>query len=60
MCYLGAPFEHDVFVSYAHAESETGAPLLVKWSHHFADRITQFLETRFNPGQTSGSRIANT
>jgi TIR domain len=57
MCYIGAPFEHDVFVSYAHAEKDTGAPLLLRWSHHFVDRITEFLETYFNPGQSVGSRI---
>jgi hypothetical protein len=57
MCYVGAPFEHDVFVSYAHAKKETGASLLMKWSHHFADRITAFMETRFNPGQPADARI---
>jgi hypothetical protein len=57
MCYIGPPFEHDVFVSYAHAEEETGSALLLKWSHHVIDRITNLLKTRFNPLQGPGSHI---
>lgn len=57
MSYVGAPFKHDVFISYARAEKDTGSDLLVKWSHHVASRIISFLNTRFNPGQPDEARI---
>jgi hypothetical protein len=45
LCYVGEPFEYDVFVSYAHAENETGASLLRDWSKQVAGRLRDRLAT---------------
>lgn len=49
MSYVGAPFEHDVFISYARAERETGSELLLRWNLNFADQIIQRLKTAAGP-----------
>jgi hypothetical protein len=41
LSYVGEPFDYDVFVSYVHAENETGASLLRDWSKHVASALTQ-------------------
>ena len=50
MSYVGEPFEYDVFVSYAHAENETGATILRDWSKHVACKLRDRLATALNPG----------
>jgi hypothetical protein len=47
LSYVGDPFDYDVFVSYAHAEVETEAPLVREWSRHVAERLRQLLATAF-------------
>lgn len=48
MPYVGEPFEYDVFVSYAHADVETEAPLIRNWSKHVAGRLRDLLATALN------------
>ena len=48
MSYVGKPFDYDLFVSYAHAEAETKAPLIRDWSRHAAGRIQELLATALN------------
>ena len=40
LSYVGQPFDYDVFVSYAHAEAETKAPLIRDWSRGVAYALT--------------------
>jgi hypothetical protein len=46
--YVGEPFEYDVFVSYAHAKTETGTPLIRNWSKHVAGRLRDLLASGLN------------
>ena len=39
LSFVGEPFDHDVFVSYAHAERETDSPLIRDWSRRLAERL---------------------
>jgi hypothetical protein len=56
--YVGKPFDYDLFVSYAHAEAETKAPLIRDWSRHNAGRIRELLATALNVGcDLSGSEV---
>nr|WP_295832735.1 toll/interleukin-1 receptor domain-containing protein [uncultured Azospirillum sp.] len=48
MSYVGEPYEYDVFVSYARAEKETGAPLLMNWSQHVARTLRMQLASVLN------------
>jgi hypothetical protein len=48
LSYVGEPFDYDVFVSYAHAEVETKAPLIRDWSRHVAGRLRALLATALN------------
>jgi TIR domain len=48
LSYVGKPFDYDMFVSYAHAEAETKAPLIRDWSRRVADRIRELLATALN------------
>jgi hypothetical protein len=48
MSYVGEPFEHDVFFSYARAESATEAKLLVDWSRHVIGALRDWLATALN------------
>ena len=57
MSYVGEPFEYDVFVSYAHAENETGAAMLRDWSKHVADRLRDRLATALNPDAKPSSAV---
>src|SRR5215467_11135017 len=58
MSYVGAPFDYDLFVSYAHAEAETKAPLIRNWSRHCAGRIRELLATALNVEcDLSGSEV---
>lgn len=59
MSYVGEPFEYDVFVSYAHAETETGAALMRDWSQRLAGRLGDLLAAALNPtvGPDSAVRL---
>jgi hypothetical protein len=57
LSYVGEPFEYDVFVSYAHAENETGAVMLRDWSKHVAGRLRDRLATALNPDAESSSAV---
>jgi hypothetical protein len=57
MSYVGPPFDYDLFVSYARAETVTKDPLLLKWSHYVADRISDCLRHKFDPGQPEATKI---
>ena len=57
MSYVGEPFEYDVFVSYAHAEAETGAKLIRDWSKQVAGRLRDLLATALNPTVDAGSAV---
>jgi len=58
LSYVGKPFDYDVFVSYAHAERETEAPLIRNWSRHIAGRLGDLLATALNiEGDSPGSKI---
>jgi hypothetical protein len=48
LSYVGTPFDYDVFVSYAHAEAETKAPLTRDWSRYVAGRLRDLLATALN------------
>jgi hypothetical protein len=39
MSYVGAPFDHDVFVSYAHGVTRGNASPLKRWSHSLVDEL---------------------
>jgi hypothetical protein len=39
MSYVGAPFDHDVFVSYAHGVTRGNASSLKRWSHSLVDEL---------------------
>jgi hypothetical protein len=47
--YVGDPFEYDIFVSYAHAESATETPLIREWSQYVAGRLRDRLASALNP-----------
>lgn len=65
MAYVGAPFDHDIFVSYSHGADADGEPLLKDWSVAFvraleaelrADReyrntLSMFLDAHDRPGR---------
>ena len=57
MSYVGEPFEYDVFVSYAHAEAETKAPLIRDWSKHVAGRLRDLLATALDVDAPPGSEV---
>jgi TIR domain len=57
LSYVGEPFDYDVFVSYAHAEVETNAPLIRNWSRHVAEQLRDLLATALNVEGPSGSEI---
>ena len=57
MSYVGEPFDYDVFVSYAHAENETGASLLRDWSKHVARSLETRLATALNPTVDATSAV---
>jgi TIR domain len=57
LSYVGEPFEYDVFVSYAHAEVETDAPLIRDWSRHVAEQLRDLLATALNPEAPAGSKV---
>ena len=48
LSYVGDPFDYDVFVSYAHADVETRAPLVRDWSRHVCGRLRDLLATALN------------
>lgn len=48
MSYLGAPYEYDLFFSYAYAERKAESELLKAWSQKVAERITDLLMLGFN------------
>lgn len=49
MTYVGAPFEHDVFISYSHGADSSGEPYLKAWSGAFVAALERELrvERRF-------------
>ena len=57
MSYVGSPFEYDVFLSYAHAETETDAPVIREWSKYIATRLRDLLASALNPSVDSNYRI---
>ena len=51
MSYVGAPFEHDIFVSYTHGDvSGDGESLLKQWSQSFARALGRELQALPNFG----------
>jgi len=48
LSYVGQPFDYDVFVSYAHAEVETKAPLIRNWSLRVAEQLRDLLASALN------------
>jgi hypothetical protein len=58
LSYVGKPFDYDLFVSYAHAEAETKAPLIRDWSKNNVGRIRELLATALNVEcDLSGSEV---
>jgi hypothetical protein len=57
MSFVGHPFEYDLFVSYAHAETETESPLMRDWSRFVAGELCELLATAINPGSPPDSRF---
>jgi hypothetical protein len=57
LSYVGEPFDYDIFVSYAHAEVETKAPLIRDWSRHAAGRLQDLLATALNVDAGPGSEV---
>ena len=55
LSFVGEPFQHDVFVSYAHAERETDETLIRDWSQKLADRLRTLLASALNPTLSDGS-----
>ena len=65
MAYVGAEFEHDIFVSYSHGADADGDPLLKAWSvalvrelerelrsdRAYRDTLSLFLDAHDRPGQ---------
>ena len=45
MSYVGAPFAHDLFVSYSHGSDAGGQAYLQKWSEAFAQELERELRT---------------
>lgn len=45
MSYVGAPFAHDLFVSYSHGSDAGGEAFLQKWSEAFAQELERELRT---------------
>lgn len=45
MAYIGAPFVHDIFVSYSHGDDGTGRAFLQPWSAAFAAELERELRT---------------
>lgn len=43
MCFVGDPFEHDLFVSYSHGDDGTGEAFLQPWSAAFARELEREL-----------------
>ena len=56
LSFVGEPFQHDVFVSYAHAERETDKTLIRDWSQKLADRLRTLLASALNPTVSDGSK----
>ena len=56
MSYVGEPFDYDVFVSYAHAEVETKAPLIRNWSRRVAEQLRDLLASAPGCGRSFGLR----
>ena len=57
MSYVGEPFDYDVFVSYAHAEVETKAPLIRNWSRRVAEQLRDLLASALDVEGPSGSEV---
>lgn len=57
MSYVGEPFEYDVFVSYAHAEAETEAALILDWSRRATDVLRELLASALNVNVPADSKI---
>ena len=57
LSYVGQPFDYDVFVSYAHAEAETKAPLIRNWSRRVAEQLRDLLASALNVEAPSGSEV---
>ena len=57
MSFVGEPFAHDVFVSYAHAERETDDTLIRDWSQRLASKLRTLLASALNPTVDDGSRF---
>ncbi len=45
MSYVGAPFEHDLFVSYSHGADAQGQPMLKDWSVAFVRELERELRS---------------
>jgi len=56
--YVGDPFEYDIFVSYAHAESATETPLIHEWSQYVAGRLRDRLASALNPTVGDEAKVA--
>jgi len=57
LSYVGEPFDYDVFVSYAHAEVETKAPLIRNWSRRVAEQLRDLLASALDVEGPSGSEV---
>jgi hypothetical protein len=57
LSFVGEPFQHDVFVSYALAERETDETHIRDWSQKLAGRLRTLLASALNPTVADGSRF---
>ena len=57
MSFVGEPFLHDVFVSYALAERETDSSLIRNRSRRLAEKLRDMLASSLNPTVDDGSRF---
>ena len=57
LSYVGQPFDYDVFVSYAHAEAETRAPLIRDWSRGVAEQLRDLLASALNVEAAADSEV---
>lgn len=57
MSYVGAPFEYDVFFSYAYAEEAIGSPILKNWSRLIATSIAGKVAFALNGGRAPEARF---
>jgi hypothetical protein len=53
MSYVGEPFDHDVFVSYAHAVVETESSDMLRWTRHVAEGVRSRLASALNTADPS-------